>query len=566
MELMGKNTAESTYGIFTFPLHFFDAYEVSTSSAKQGDSVFRCRVPAKLLVGIFKSRGPSPGRGIEKCMLRIEQTSEPVHVGGANERGQSTTGSASQRTDNNSGECRLVIQMTYQEGICRTHRLFYEECETFHSIHKKENCRNRLRISSKIASDWISHFSRGQEEVSLHLSRTEVRIRSWAEGLYAGLGRTQAEAAVAENTRVLQTEITVDPQDFESYHITDSHHPTEVTFSLRDFKPILQYADAMSMPLCIYCDKGGDPVMFSVGQGIAAEHNVLNLGSQNSVVPVAEFVMATIPDYTYTPQSTGSERVGSEDVYSISRQVSEVESFTPHKNRQLPPLGAARDMARLSIDDISSMRSPSSAGSFSRRGTTQELRRREQEESMYAGGMNSRMVQTPSPYHSGHELWVGVDLQHVESGRSDSLLHTPTSTSSVGKRAATANADIHAASNSNGTPQSADKASNPASQPIQQSPAHNNSQQASTTTRSYRLLDMPRPPAPLGVTDAVIQDQNTSLEAQPEEEGDVEVASDGRIQTKLPFQAKPRDFSDNSSDEELGATPPPPSKKYKSIF
>ncbi|KAJ2133672.1 hypothetical protein IW136_004921, partial [Coemansia sp. RSA 678] len=83
-----------------------------------------------------------------------------------------------------------------------------------------------------------------------------------------------------------------------------------------------------------------------------------------------------------------------------------------------------------------------------------------------------------------------------------------------------------------------------------------------TTVKSYRLLDMPRPHAPPGVTEALFE-QN-----EPEDADDA--APNGRIQTRLPYQAnhaqRDDDASNASSDEELDATPPPPSKRMRSLF
>ncbi|KAJ1997206.1 hypothetical protein H4R26_005915, partial [Coemansia thaxteri] len=150
LELMGKNAAQSAYAKITFPAAFFDAYDAGGAD----DTAFRCRVQARQLAGIFRART----HAVERCVLRIEQSAEPVRVGG---------GSARQ------GECRLVVHMEYQQRVCRTHRLFYEVCETFHSTYDRRDCKGRWRVPAAHAAAWVAHFARRAEELTLRMTQTD---------------------------------------------------------------------------------------------------------------------------------------------------------------------------------------------------------------------------------------------------------------------------------------------------------------------------------------------------------------------------------------------------------
>ncbi|KAJ2797641.1 hypothetical protein H4R21_004237, partial [Coemansia helicoidea] len=77
LELIGLNASRSAYASFAFQDRFFEAYEVGPLSGSQPNPALRCRVLAKPLVGIFKSRGPAAGHTVEKCVLRIEQAVDP---------------------------------------------------------------------------------------------------------------------------------------------------------------------------------------------------------------------------------------------------------------------------------------------------------------------------------------------------------------------------------------------------------------------------------------------------------------------------------------------------------
>ncbi|KAI8326083.1 hypothetical protein GQ54DRAFT_295012 [Martensiomyces pterosporus] len=599
LELIGINASRSAYASFKFRQQFFDAYYVAPLPASQPNPAFRCKVLSKPLVGIFKLRGPSPGHEIEKCILRIEQAVDPVHIGaGRRRQGDSVRGTQDSAASyqsgislvNAEGECRLVVQMTYKQGICRTHRLFYEVCDTLHSVYDKNECKSRWRVSAKVAADWISHFARGLEEVSLRMSSRDVKVRSWAEGQYAGMGRTQIDAAVAETTRALQTELTVEPSEFDQYHISGSH-PTELTFGLREFKAILQYAEAMALPLAAFFDKGGDPILFSVCSPRASDQSARGAYSQLPDDLSAEFVLATISDYassfaspngTPVGESTGSRAqnsryAGTPQIKSFPRSRSgasmEHEADQVYIQNTITPRRAARNM-----DEISAHTESRTGGG------TQQLHR-QGDESIY-DIIDPNIVPSPSPYQSSRasnnnrEMWAGADM---DIDKSDSLIRTPASASSISRRAVTATSSygLPAPRIESGAGNRGGYASQPALEPT--NPSSNDAgagktilQGTSTPVRSYRLLDMPRPQAPPGVTDSQHSDDSSGGSGAAEEKS---MAPPGMVQTKLPYTSvaarnpaaqhagnEHGSDTDMSSDEELDATPPPPSKRSRSLF
>ncbi|KAJ2743656.1 hypothetical protein GGI20_003576 [Coemansia sp. BCRC 34301] len=451
LELMGKNASQSAYARIVFPAAFFDAYDAGSADG----SVFRCRVQAKQLAGIFRARTHT----VEQCVLSIEQAAEPVHI---------SSGSATQ------GECRLVVRLVYKQRVCRTHRLFYEVCETFHSTYDRRDCKGRWRVAAALAASWVAHFARGAEEMTLHMSRSDVRARSWAAG----------NAAQPDTARTLHTELSVDPADFDSYHVTQ---PVDLTLALREFRAVLRYAERMAAPLSAFFDRPGWPLLLEVAP--LPNHDARD---HRQAPPTAEFVIATVADDT-----------------------------TPTSNRTATPA--------------------------TRRAPTQALTAAESIDSTEPNDA----VPAPSPdellpyahSRSSFTPWT-------PASRPDSLLATPASA----HRTNTAGAETIAAS----TPESL-SGHGATSQPVPDSRA--------PTARSYRLLDMPRPHAPPGLTDSRPDDNQPADEPRP--------APPGMVQTTLPFQnttarrAKgniPAAASDSSSDEELDATPPPPSKRMRALF
>ncbi|KAJ2775923.1 hypothetical protein IWQ57_000080 [Coemansia nantahalensis] len=560
LELIGLNASRSAYASFAFQDRFFEAYEVGPLSGSQPNPALRCRVLAKPLVGIFKSRGPAAGHTVERCVLRIEQAVDPVHVGhtagmpGSSSWEQRRSRQSAADDDSSprfSGECRLVVRMEYKEGICRTHRLFYEECETMRPVYNKSDYKNRWRVGAKVAADWVGHFARGQEEVSLWMTGNSVRVRSWCEGRYACEGRTQIDAAVASTSRALQTELTVVPAEFDEYSIAGAH-PVELTFGLREFKAILQYAEAMAHPLSAYFEHAGAPLMLSVGTAHAASHGQRTMYSQAPDDMTAEFVLATMPAEAHSQQSFQSAPSPAGSSFSVAppsvrRDSPQVGSFSPHAPG---PVGASPMHGR----DVATPTRPAVRGRIDEMSIHSEDRmssngapglRHEGNGSIY-DLIDPKLVPSPSPFQSSrgsnneHALWPRTDAGGASPG---ALLNMPASAASTGRQ---------------GTPLDAQRTSQEA------------------LGRSYRLLDMPRPPAPPGVTDA----NPDSRAGDTQDDGD---APPGMIQTRLPFPTAsaaehPRGANvrlavtesdagaDASSDEELEATPPPPSKRMRSLF
>ncbi|KAJ2792107.1 hypothetical protein H4R20_006783 [Coemansia guatemalensis] len=157
------------------------------------------------------------------------------------------------------------------------------------------------------------------------------------------------------------------------------------------------------------------------------------------------------------------------------------------------------------------------------------------------------LVPSPSPYAStraSHDAWPGIG---VEIDRADSLLYPPASAHSSGRQ-----------------------------QQPSPTPVHVSRVERGAGDREYRLLDMPRPQVPPGVTDS--QEDSAS-----DSQGALAAAPPGMVQTRLPYGARQQSqqqhreapvevasddaTTDMSSDEDLGATPPPPSsKRMRSLF
>lgn len=68
-------------------------------------------------------------------------------------------------------------------GVRTTHKLTYEACETLRSIFSKSDALNAWTASPKVLSEWCGHFYSKLEEVTMHIDREHVRVKSFVEEL-----------------------------------------------------------------------------------------------------------------------------------------------------------------------------------------------------------------------------------------------------------------------------------------------------------------------------------------------------------------------------------------------
>jgi len=138
--------------------------------------------------------------------------------------------------------------------------------------------RNLLSIDllpfQKKLLDSINNFHMTAEEISLLVSKDTLKLKSYSDD---GKGPV----------KVLQTELNLDPADFEEF---DIRAETSVTFCLKEFKAILGFCDSSGQPVTVSFEKSGRPLVLSVKYFGVFE---------------ADFVMATLVESSAL-QSNGS--------------------------------------------------------------------------------------------------------------------------------------------------------------------------------------------------------------------------------------------------------------------
>ncbi|KAJ3064554.1 hypothetical protein HDU98_012042 [Podochytrium sp. JEL0797] len=205
------------------------------------------------------------------------------------------------------------------KGVRKIYQLHYQATEPLKATFSKQACTNAFSASPKIIQDWLTFFSYKLDEVSIGcvvganegpVSKKVVMIKSFSEGVESSGMGTQGDADVAN--RSLSTEISVDLDDFDSF---DVFGDVEVTFSLKDLKTALGFADGIGQSIEAHFIGPGQPIIFSTSQP-----NIFN----------ADFVLATNTFGSATPASsakpTASQRVHSQPNNHVKNEA------TPHSS------------------------------------------------------------------------------------------------------------------------------------------------------------------------------------------------------------------------------------------
>ncbi|OMJ11329.1 DNA repair protein rad9, partial [Smittium culicis] len=308
-------------------------------------------------MGTFKQRGTSPDKAVEKCVVKIEENSY--------NRSSIQKDSAGKDV---SFECRLVVSIYQKAGVVKTYKMIFEQTDTLHAVYDKSACSNRFVIDPKLLKDTINHFPRQLDEISFLTTEKNVLIRSWASGALISdsniaYGDNQANTAnrgifgangslAGDSNRTMQTELIMESEEFDLFVIETnqkSQDPslndflfTELTFGLREFKSILQYAEAANAPLQAFFDNGGDPILISISEdqfdlnsklganttrprkkkrpennsyGYNSSNNSNISGFSSKEINIdgvnAEFVLATVSDSTLSNQHTSQSSLQS---------------------------------------------------------------------------------------------------------------------------------------------------------------------------------------------------------------------------------------------------------------
>ncbi|GBP70081.1 Cell cycle checkpoint control protein RAD9B [Eumeta japonica] len=146
-----------------------------------------------------------------------------------------------------------------------------------------------LRISAhqRVLSEALSNLHRSNELITLEASAQCLLLRNYID-------------TTVDFSKLIRTQISLKPAEFDTYAINSD---TVITFTLKEFKALLAFAEALNLPIQLHFQTTGLPIVFIV---------------QNNVTFEAHFILATskadaVTQTTATQNTPFKERVKRKD-------------------------------------------------------------------------------------------------------------------------------------------------------------------------------------------------------------------------------------------------------------
>ncbi|XP_077465007.1 cell cycle checkpoint control protein RAD9A isoform X2 [Stigmatopora argus] len=223
LALRSVNSSRSAYGCFQFTSLFFSRY--TTPNGK----TFRCKMAIKSVQAVFKSLS-SLDKTVEKCHITLDEKKD-----------------------------RLTFVLHCKHGLLKTRNLSFQDSESLQAVFDKDACGNVFRADSRLLVDTVAHFPPSLEEVTLSVSDQRMWLRSHVE----------EESAQSKATL---TELFLTSEEFKHFAVRAQ---TSITFCLKELRGLLPFAETVGLPISIYFDEPGSPLVLSVSDSVVEGNFVL---------------------------------------------------------------------------------------------------------------------------------------------------------------------------------------------------------------------------------------------------------------------------------------------------
>ncbi|CAK6972733.1 cell cycle checkpoint control protein RAD9A [Scomber scombrus] len=223
LALRSVNSSRSAYACFLFAPLFFTRYTIPSGHA------FRCKMAIKSVQAVFRSLA-SLEKTVEKCHIELD--------------GQKN---------------RLTFTLHCRHGLLKTHNLSFQDSESLQAVFDKDSCANVFRAQPRLLVDTVVHFPPSLEEVTVSVSDERMWVRNHVE-------------EEAEQSKAMLTELCLASDEFD--HFAAQAH-NSITFCLKELRGLLVFAESTGLPISIYFDEPGSPVVLSVTDNVLEGNFVL---------------------------------------------------------------------------------------------------------------------------------------------------------------------------------------------------------------------------------------------------------------------------------------------------
>ncbi|XP_062249494.1 cell cycle checkpoint control protein RAD9A [Platichthys flesus] len=223
LALRSVNSSRSAYGCFLFAPLFFTRYIIPNGQD------FRCKMAIKSVQAVFRSLA-SLEKTVEKCHIELDKKKN-----------------------------RLTFTLHCKHGLLKTHNLSFQDSESLQAVFDKESYANVFRAQPRLLADTVVHFPSSLDEVTMSVNDDRMWFRNHVDD-------------EAELSKAMQTELCLASDEFDHFAVR-AHN--SVTFCLKELRGLLVFAESANLPISIYFDEPGSPVVLSVTDSVLEGNFVL---------------------------------------------------------------------------------------------------------------------------------------------------------------------------------------------------------------------------------------------------------------------------------------------------
>ncbi|KAM9357392.1 cell cycle checkpoint control protein RAD9A isoform 2-T2 [Symphorus nematophorus] len=153
---------------------------------------------------------------------------------------------------------RLTFTLHCKHGLLKTHNLSFQDSESLQAVFDKDSCANVFRSQPRLLVDTVVHFPPSLEEVTVSVSDERMWVRNHVEE--------------DDQSKAMLTELCLASDEFDQFAVR-THN--SVTFCLKELRGLLVFAESTGLPISMYFDEPGSPVVLSVTDSVLEGNFVL---------------------------------------------------------------------------------------------------------------------------------------------------------------------------------------------------------------------------------------------------------------------------------------------------
>ncbi|XP_041847092.1 cell cycle checkpoint control protein RAD9A [Melanotaenia boesemani] len=230
LALRSVNSSRSAYACFLFAPLFFSRYSIPTGLN------FHCKMAIKSVQAVFRSLAKLE-KTVEKCHIELDEQKD-----------------------------RLTFTLHCKYGLLKTHNLSYQDSESLQAVFDKDSCANVFRAQPRVLVDTVAHFPPSLEEVTVTVTDERMWVRNHVED-------------EAELSKAMLTELCLASDEFDQFAVKVHN---SITFCLKELRGLLLFAEPIGLPISMYFNEPGSPVVLSVTDSVLEGDFVLATLSDDS--------------------------------------------------------------------------------------------------------------------------------------------------------------------------------------------------------------------------------------------------------------------------------------------